>query len=123
MKLSLRWLQRHIDLSDIEPRQVLADLTMSTAEIEGLHAVGEGLECIVVGHVVSRAKHPDADKLSVCQVDVGNGRVLQIVCGAPMLPQARRSASSSPGTPCPRSAPRGHLRSSRRASAASSRTA
>ena len=109
MKLSLRWLQRHIDLSDIEPRQVLADLTMSTAEIEGLHAVGEGLECIVVGHVVSRAKHPDADKLSVCQVDVGNGRVLQIVCGAPNVAAGQKVCVILPGDTLPAVGTKGPL--------------
>jgi hypothetical protein len=54
MKLSHRWLQRHVDLSGIEPQQILADLTMSTAEIEGLERFGEGLECLVVGHVRTR---------------------------------------------------------------------
>ncbi|MFN7591272.1 MAG: hypothetical protein ACK5UQ_22580 [Planctomycetota bacterium] len=72
MKISLRWLSRHVDLTGIEPRQILADLTMSTAEIDGLIRFGDGLEPLVVGHVRKREKHPDADKLSVCEVDLGS---------------------------------------------------
>ena len=94
MKLSLRWLSRHVDLEDIEPKQILADLTMSTAEIEGLERFGEGLECLVVGHVRSREKHPDADKLSVCQVDLGHPahgeeRFDGMVLGVVILGEAR----------------------------------
>lgn len=109
MKLSLRWLSRHVDLSDIEPRQILADLTMSTAEIEGIHAIGEGLDGIVVGHVVSRDRHPDADKLSVCQVDVGHGRVLQIVCGAPNVAAGQKVPVILPGDTLPAVGAKGAL--------------
>jgi hypothetical protein len=61
MKLSLRWLSRHVDLDGIEPQQILADLTMSTAEVEGLERFGDGLEVLVVGHVRKKKPHPDAD--------------------------------------------------------------
>lgn len=112
MKLSLRWLQRHVDLSGIEPRQILADLTMSTAEIDGLSRFGEGLECLVVGHVRKRDKHPDADKLSVCQVDVGpaNGGVLQIVCGAPNVGAGQRVVVIRPGDTLPANGAKGALK-------------
>ena len=112
MKLSLRWLQRHVDLSGIEPRQILADLTMSTAEIEGLQRFGEGLECLVVGHVRTREKHPDADKLSVCQVDLGheNGGVAQIVCGAPNVAAGQRVVVIRPGDTLPASGGKGALK-------------
>ena len=49
MKLSLRWLSRHVDLSGVDPKQILKDLTMSTAEIEDLVRFGAGLEPLVVG--------------------------------------------------------------------------
>jgi phenylalanyl-tRNA synthetase beta chain len=109
MKLSLRWLQRHVDLSGIEPKQILADLTMSTAEIEGLERFGDGLECLVVGHVRKREKHPDADKLSVCQVDLGhdNGGVVQIVCGAPNVAAGQRVVVIRPGETLPASGGKG----------------
>ncbi len=111
MKLSLRWLSRHVDLSGIEPKQILADLTMSTAEIEGLERFGEGLECLVVGHVRKRDKHPDADKLSVCQVDLGAaGGVVQIVCGAPNVAAGQRVVVIKPGDTLPAKGGKGALK-------------
>lgn len=115
MKLSLRWLQQHVDLVGIEPKQILADLTMSTAEIDGLHRFGDGLECLVVGHVRTREKHPDADKLSVCQVDLGNpasgtGGVVQIVCGAPNVAAGQRVVVIRPGDTLPDAGGKGALK-------------
>ncbi|HEX6813048.1 MAG TPA: phenylalanine--tRNA ligase subunit beta [Planctomycetota bacterium] len=111
MKLSLRWLQRHVDLSGIEPKQILADLTMSTAEIEGLVRFGEGLECLVTGHVRKREKHPDADKLSVCHVDLGPaGGVLQIVCGASNVQAGQRVVVIKPGETLPAAGHKGALK-------------
>ncbi|MCA8977549.1 MAG: phenylalanine--tRNA ligase subunit beta [Planctomycetes bacterium] len=111
MKLSLRWLSRHVDLTGIEPRQILADLTMSTAEIEGLEAFGAGLECFVIGHVRKREPHPDADKLSVCTVDLGPaGGVLQIVCGAPNVAAGQRVVVIRPGDTLPAAGGKGALK-------------
>ncbi len=102
MKLSLRWLSRHVDVSHLDPKQILADLTMSTAEIEGLERFGDGLECLVVGHVRKREKHPDADKLSVCTVDLQDaGGVVQIVCGAPNVAAGQRVVVIRPGDTLP----------------------
>ncbi|MFK7741134.1 MAG: phenylalanine--tRNA ligase subunit beta [Planctomycetota bacterium] len=112
MKISLKWLSRHVDLGGIEPQQILADLTMSTAEIEGLERFGAGLEPLVVGHVRKREKHPDADKLSVCQVDVGhdNGGVVQIVCGAPNVDAGQRVVVIQPGSVLPPAGGKGALK-------------
>jgi phenylalanyl-tRNA synthetase beta chain len=111
MKLSLRWLSRHVNLDGIEPKQILADLTMSTAEIEGLIRFGDGLEPLVIGHVRKREKHPDADKLSVCEVDLGKaGGVLQIVCGAPNVAAGQRVVVIKPGDTLPASGGKGALK-------------
>lgn len=110
MKLSLRWLSRHVDLAGIEPKQILADLTMGTAEIEGLHRFGEGLEPLLVGHVRRCEKHPDADKLSVCEVDVGRGRPVQIVCGAPNVRAGQRVVVILPGETLPAAGAKGALK-------------
>ena len=110
MKLSLRWLQRHVDLSDIEPSQILADLTMSTAEIEGLEQFGAGLEPLVIGEVLHKEKHPDADKLSVCRVAVGPGEVAQIVCGAPNVDRGQKVAVITPGEVLPAVGDKGPLK-------------
>lgn len=111
MKISLRWLSRHVDLSGIEPKQILADLTMSTAEIEDLIRFGDGLEPLVVGHVRKREKHPDADKLSVCEVDLGkSGGVTQIVCGAPNVDAGQRVVVIKPGDVLPAAGGKGALK-------------
>lgn len=111
MKLSLRWLSRHVDLSGIDPKQILADLTMSTAEIEDLIHFGAGLEPLVVGHVRKREKHPDADKLSVCEVDLGpSGGVVQIVCGAPNVDAGQRVVVIKPGDTLPAAGGKGALK-------------
>ncbi len=111
MKISLRWLSRHVDLTGIDAKQILADLTMSTAEIEGLIRFGEGLEPFVIGHVRKRDKHPDADKLSVCEVDLGKaGGVVQIVCGAPNVAAGQRIVVIKPGDTLPASGGKGALK-------------
>ncbi len=101
MKLSFRWLGRHVDLDGKSPEQVRDDLTLSTAEVEGVETLGAGLEQIVVGHVVECGRHPDADKLSVTKVDAGTGELLTIVCGAPNVAQGQKIAVALPGVTLP----------------------
>ncbi len=110
MKLSLRWLGRHVDLADIEPQRILADLTMSTAEIEGLERFGHGLESLVVGEVLHKERHPDADKLSICRVALGPGNVAQIVCGAPNVERGQKIVVILPGETLPASGGKGALK-------------
>src|SRR4051812_31779875 len=101
MHISYRWLGRHVDLTGITPQRVAEDLTLSTAEVEGLERFLPHLSKTVVGHVVERAKHPDADKLSVCRVDVGLGELQQIVCGAPNVAAGQKVCVALPGTELP----------------------
>jgi phenylalanyl-tRNA synthetase beta chain len=101
MKVSVRWLERHIDLSGITPEQLCDDLTLSTAEVEGLERFAPQLADVVVGHVKERVQHPDADKLSVCTVDVGQGDPLTIVCGAQNVDTGQKVAVATIGTVLP----------------------
>lgn len=81
MLISYNWLKKYVNLSDsVTPEEVAARLKASTVEVEKVDMQGKSLENIVVGKVISAEKHPNADKLKVCTVDVGDGR-LQIVCG------------------------------------------
>jgi phenylalanyl-tRNA synthetase beta chain len=61
MKLSLRWLARHVDLSGLSAQQIAQDLTLSTCEVESVAPFAPCLSDVTVGHVLERAKHPDAD--------------------------------------------------------------
>ncbi len=101
MLISCRWLARHVDLSGISPQELASELSLSTAEVEGVHRFAPHLSDLTVGHVVERAKHPDADKLSVCRVDLGGGELATIVCGAPNIAAGQRVAVATPGTVLP----------------------
>ena len=81
MNISTSWLREWISpkVSD----EVLAEqLTMAGLEVDGIETVAPTFDNVVVGHVLSCEKHPDADKLNLCQVDVGEADNLQIICGA-----------------------------------------
>ncbi len=81
MNISTTWLREWISpkVSD----EVLAEqLTMAGLEVDGIASVAPYFEKVVVGHVLSCEKHPDADKLRLCQIDVGESEMLQIICGA-----------------------------------------
>lgn len=81
MQISFNWLKQHVKLPDsITAIEVAEKLKMSTVEVEGILQPGAALDKIVVGKVISAEKHPNADKLKVCQVDVGTETVT-IVCG------------------------------------------
>lgn len=81
MKFSENWLRQHVK-TDATREQLAATLTAIGLEVEDITPLGEALDGVVVARIVSAEKHPEADRLQVCQVDAG-GETLQIVCGAP----------------------------------------
>ena len=82
MKFSENWLRSHVPTSATR-EQLIATLTAIGLEVEDVTALGESLDGVVVAQILSAEKHPEADRLQVCQVDVGTGNSVQIVCGAP----------------------------------------
>ncbi|HUR27233.1 MAG TPA: phenylalanine--tRNA ligase subunit beta, partial [Planctomycetota bacterium] len=101
MHLSYRWLARHVDLTGISPQDVATDLTLSTAEVEGLTRFAPALSDVIVGHVATRVPHPDSDHLSLTTVDVGRGELLQIVCGAHNVAAGQKVAVATAGVELP----------------------
>jgi phenylalanyl-tRNA synthetase beta chain len=83
MRVSYQWLKEYIDLSGVSPEELAELMTRGGIEIDTVEQRNQGVSNVVVGHVLEKEKHPDADKLSVCKVDAGTGETLQIVCGAP----------------------------------------
>lgn len=81
MRVPLEWLRDYVDI-DVDAATLAHDLTMSGTKIEAVHGAAPAFEGVFVGKVLERAKHPGADKLSVCEVEVAGER-LHIVCGAP----------------------------------------
>jgi phenylalanyl-tRNA synthetase beta chain len=82
MKFPENWLREHVAITAGRD-QLAATLTAIGLEVEDMTVVGDGLDGVVVARIVECAKHPEADRLQVCQVDAGAGQRLQIVCGAP----------------------------------------
>ena len=83
MKVSFQALSRHLDLAGVTAERVAEVLPMLGLEVESVTTFGLApLPLVVVGEIKSFEKHPKADRLSVCQVDAGEGSLRQIVCGA-----------------------------------------
>jgi phenylalanyl-tRNA synthetase beta chain len=82
MRISLNWLRELVDIT-ISPEDLAEKLTLAGFEVEDIEDRRTWAEGVVVGRVLSQEKHPNADKLSVCQVDIGQPEPSTIVCGAP----------------------------------------
>ena len=82
MQFSEQWLRQHVN-PDLDSNALSDVLTMAGLEVEGLEPVAPDFSDVIVARIVSAEKHPDADRLQVCTVDVGADEPLQIVCGAP----------------------------------------
>jgi phenylalanyl-tRNA synthetase beta chain len=82
MKVSYRWLSDYVDLTGYSASDLADKLTKSGVEVDAVEQLNKGVQGVVVGYVKTKTKHPDADKLNVCTVDVGAEEDLQIVCGA-----------------------------------------
>src|SRR5690625_3948674 len=101
MLVSLNWLKNYVDLQDLTPEQLGEKITKSGIEVDGMeYIVNEKSENIVVGYVKECEQHPNADKLKLCQVDVGE-EVLQIICGAPNVAQGQKVVVAKPGAVLP----------------------
>jgi phenylalanyl-tRNA synthetase beta chain len=100
MKISYNWLKEYIQ-TDLDPEQVSEILTNTGLEVEGLEKIETikgGLKGVVIGHVLTCRKHPDADKLSLTTVDIGNGKILPVVCGAPNVAAGQKVVVATVGT-------------------------
>ena len=86
MKVSLNWVKKYVDLPEnITTKQIATDLTLRTVEVEGYENTEEKFHDIIVGKILEVNEHPNADKLRVCKVDIGDGEPKQIVCGGSNL--------------------------------------
>ncbi len=105
MNLSMRWLKEFVDTDEnMTPREFSEAMTMSGSKVECYEIEGEKIKNVVVGKVLSIEKHPDADKLVVCQVEVGLDEPIQIVTGAKnltvgdLVPVAKHQSVLTDGT-------------------------
>ncbi|AIF43255.1 phenylalanine--tRNA ligase subunit beta [Virgibacillus sp. SK37] len=100
MLVSLNWLKNYVDIGSIQPEVLAEKITKSGIEVDSIEYVAEKSENVVVGYVESCEQHPNADKLNLCQVNVGE-ETLQIICGAPNVAQGQKVAVAKPGALLP----------------------
>ncbi|MEO0855105.1 MAG: YtpR family tRNA-binding protein, partial [Cyanobacteria bacterium J06648_11] len=100
MKISLNWLRELVDF-DLEPEALGEALTLAGFEVEDIEDRRTWADGVVVGHILEADRHPNADRLQVCQVDIGQAEPATIVCGAANARQGLYVAVAVPGTYLP----------------------
>jgi phenylalanyl-tRNA synthetase beta chain len=81
MKITYKWLKELIDIEELSPEEVAELLTDVGIEVDSVRYAAEGIEKVVTGKIVELSKHPNADRLKICQVDIGD-TVIQVITGA-----------------------------------------
>lgn len=100
MNISYKWLKEYVDF-DLNPQEVADALTSEGLEVDGveeIQAIKGGLEGLVVAQVLTCEPHPNSDHMHVCQVDLGTGEPVQIVCGAPNVAAGQKVIAATLGT-------------------------
>ena len=98
MKVSLNLIKKYVDLpSNLTNKQIAYDLTLRTVEVENVEDLGAKFNNIVVGKIEKISAHPNADKLRICMVDIGEKEPVQIVCGGSNLYEGESVVVCKPG--------------------------
>jgi len=100
MRVPLSWLREFVDF-DLTPQQLAERLTLLGMEVKGIEERGSDWNNVVVGELLTVAKHPRADRLSLTTVSTGSGEVLEIVCGATNIAPGQRIPVALPGAVLP----------------------
>lgn len=100
MLVSIKWLQEYVDTQGLAPADLGEKITRSGIEVDAVIDRSHGMTNVVVGYVKECVKHPEADKLSICQVDVGE-ETTQIICGAPNIAVGQKVIVARPGATLP----------------------
>ncbi|MEN1968278.1 phenylalanine--tRNA ligase subunit beta [Lentibacillus sp. N15] len=101
MLVSLNWLKNYVDITHLSTNELAEKITKSGIEVDGIEYIAKPSKNVVVGFVTECGPHPNADKLNLCQVDIGDGELLQIICGAPNVKQGQKVAVAKPGAVLP----------------------
>lgn len=101
MKISMNWLQDYIEIQDKTPQEIANLLTHAGLEVEGIEDRAQSYKNVVVGHILEKGQHPNADRLTLCQVTTGEGRTHQIICGAKNHKAGDRVVVALPGAILP----------------------
>ncbi|CAG9619573.1 phenylalanine--tRNA ligase subunit beta [Sutcliffiella rhizosphaerae] len=101
MLVSYNWLKDYVNIEDISAEDLAEKITRSGIEVEGVEVLNEGINGVVIGHVLEREQHPNADKLNKCLVDVGESEPVQIICGAKNVDKGQKVAVATVGAVLP----------------------
>ncbi|HVO75344.1 MAG TPA: phenylalanine--tRNA ligase subunit beta [Ignavibacteriaceae bacterium] len=101
MKISLNWVKEYVDLEGIPDQEIISGLTMAGLEVEDVVNEKEIYKGFIVGFVKTKAKHPNADKLSLCTVSTGE-KDFQVICGAPNVEAGQKVVFAPIGTIIPK---------------------
>jgi phenylalanyl-tRNA synthetase beta chain len=101
MFVSYKWLQDYVDLSGVSANVLAEKITKSGIEVEGLEVLNEGIQGVVIGHVLECEDHPNSDHLHKCLVDIGGEAPVQIICGAKNVAQGQKVAVATVGAVLP----------------------
>lgn len=99
MKVSLKWLNDLVKIDDLSTEELLKKISLYSIEIDAVYQLSSATN-VIVGYVVSKEKHPSADKLSICMVDVGTD-IRQIICGAPNVDRGQKVVVATEGASLP----------------------
>ncbi|WLD92319.1 phenylalanine--tRNA ligase subunit beta [Alkalihalobacillus sp. AL-G] len=101
MLVSYNWLKQYVDLEGVNPHELADLITKSGIEVEGVEVLNEGMRGVVVGYVETCEQHPNADKLNLCKVNIGEAEPAQIICGAPNVAAGQKVAVATVGAVLP----------------------
>lgn len=101
MLVSYKWLQDYVNLNGISAAELAEKITRSGIEVDGVEKLSDGVKSVVVGEVLECTQHPQADKLKVCKVDIGEGEPVQIICGAPNVAKGQKVPVAKAGAVLP----------------------
>src|SRR6266850_8144213 len=100
MKFSVNWLREFVDLPE-KPEEIADLLTRAGVETEDIETRGANVDRVIVAQITGSSRHPNADRLSVCEVDDGSGTKRQIVCGATNYKVGDKVPLAMPGAKLP----------------------
>ena len=100
MNISYNWLKNYLDLnlSSEEISQLLTDIGLEVEGVKLIESVKGGLKGVIIGEVITKTQHPNADRLSLTMIDVGEDHLIQIVCGAPNINVGQKVPIATVGT-------------------------
>ena len=101
MKITTNWLKDHLD-TKLTENQIIEKLTDVGLEVEGVDFQSSDLDNFLIAKILKVEKHPDADRLKVCDVDIGTKNIIKVVCGAPNAKEGLLTIYAPPGATIPK---------------------